>query len=366
MTSILATQRTMVHGTAAALAVTLALGSAAAQAANFFEIARIDLGSTSNPANQEHIGSFPAAVAWDSGQLFVAGFNATGASANVGIVEVLNPLGAASFGTAFGLINTPNTRGYSGVAFDGSTLAASYDDGAVDAFGIQAFEPNGTLRWKVGDTSGNFRGMSGVAMDPGFGGVDSGVASQTFGSGRRWLWDDTTGASIYDGSNGLITFVDTSSWRSLDIASNGDMYYRGQNDLFKVERTGGNTGNKSKIADLTNAPFVVGQNVGVIEDGGNTFVIFNDRPGSGSTPFASAVQLVLGDGTAEALNVSWLGGIAPLDAGGFYDFDWDPQTQTLAVMDFDNRTVHILAIPEPASLGLLSLGGLCLLRRRDR
>jgi PEP-CTERM motif-containing protein len=299
--------------------------------------------------------------------MYLAGFNAAGAAADVGIVEVIDPLGTVSFGTAFGVINTADTFAYTGVAFDGSTVAASYDNGVDNANGIQAFDADGTLRWKVGDTSGNFRGMSGVAMDPGFGGADSGVASQTWGSGRRWLWDDTTGANLYDGSNGLITYVNTSAWRSLDIASNGDMYYRGQNDLFKVERTAGNDGNRSMIVDLVDAPWIIGQNVGVIEDGANTMVIYNDRTGWGGVPFASGVNLALADGTAEPLNVSWLGGAAPVDGNGVYDFDWDPQTQTLAIMDFGNRTVHILAIPEPASLGLLGLGGLALLgRRRDR
>ncbi|MEZ6193762.1 MAG: PEP-CTERM sorting domain-containing protein [Phycisphaerales bacterium] len=353
-----------ITNTATALALTLALGSAGAHAANFYEVARIDLASTTNSNNPEYIGTSGAAVAWDSGRLYVAGYNATGSDANVGIVEVTDPLGTPGFGTAFGLILTPNGRSYTGVAFDGDTVSASYDNGTASAVGVQAFEPDGTLRWKVGDTSGNFRGMSGVAADPGFAGSDSGVASQTFGSGRRWLWNETTGANIYNGSSGMVTFVDTSSWRALDFASNGDMYYRGQNDVFKLTRTGGNSGTAAKIADLTNAAGVVGQNIGAVEFGGDTFAIYNDRPGSAGGSFASIVNLIKGDGTPEALNVNWLGGSAPLDGNGYYDFDWDAQTQTLAVFDFASNTVHILAVPEPASALLLGLAGVAGIMRR--
>jgi hypothetical protein len=359
----------MVHAgtiqhTVAALSLTLAWGAAGADAANFYEVARIDLASTANSNNAQYIGTFGSAVAWDSGRLYVSGFNASGVDNNVGIVEVTDPLGSPGFGTGFGYISTPNGTSYTGVAFDGGTVAASYDNGAANAFGVQTFEPDGTLRWKVGDTSGNFRGMSGVAIDPGFAGNDSGVASQTFGSGRRWLWNQTTGANIYNGTSGMVTFVDTSSWRALDFASNGDMYYRGQNDVFKLTRTGGNSGAAGKIADLTNAPFVVGQNIGVVEFGGDTFAIYNNRADTLGGPFAGLVNLVKSDGTPEALNVSWLGGAAPLDGNGYYDFDWDAQTQTLAVLDFANNTVHILAVPEPASAALLGLLGVVGIMRR--
>lgn len=359
----MATACTIKHATTA-MALTLALGAAGAQAANFYEVSRIDLASTANSNNPEYIGTFGSALGWDSGRLYVGGYNASGVTNNVGIVEITDPLGTPGFGTAFGQISTANGFSYTGVAFDGDTVSASYDNGAANAFGVQAFEPDGTLRWKVGDTSGNFRGMSGVAADPGFAGNDSGVASQTFGSGRRWLWNETTGANIYNGSSGMVTFVDTSSWRSLDFASNGDMFYRGQNDVFRLTRTGGNSGTTAKIADLTNAPFVVGQNIGVVEFGGDTFAIYNNRQDTAGGPFASLVSLVKNNGTPEALNINWLGGVAPLDGNGYYDFDWDPQTQTLAVLDFANHTVHILAVPEPAGLTLLGVMGASLLYRR--
>ncbi|GAB4195031.1 MAG: hypothetical protein Kow00105_09290 [Phycisphaeraceae bacterium] len=348
------------------ISITLASGLSIANAANFYEVSRIDLAPATNPNNPEYIGTFAAAVAWDSGRLYVAGFNASGVDDNVGIVEISNPLSTPSFGSAFGTVFSGNGRGYTGVAFDGNTVSASYDNGTANAYGIQAFEPDGTLRWKVGDTSGNFRGMSGVAADPGFNGLDSGIASQTFGSGRRWLWDDATGANIYNGSNGMITFVDTSSWRSLDFAANGDMYYRGQNDVFKLTRTGGNSGTATKIVDLTNAPFVLGQNIGVIEFNGNTYVIYNDRIDTSVAGFNSIVSLANSDGTPEALNINWLGGVSPLDGNGYYDFDWDPQTQTLAVLDFNNNMVHILAVPEPAAVSLFALTSACLIARRFR
>ena len=69
--------------------------SSSALGVTFQEIARFDVASSGNIANPEYIGNNPSAVAWNGRQLYIAGFNASGATNPAGIVEITN---AASTG----------------------------------------------------------------------------------------------------------------------------------------------------------------------------------------------------------------------------------------------------------------------------
>lgn len=67
----------------------------------------------------------------------------------------------------------------------------------------------------------------------------------------------------------------------------------------------------------------------------------------------------------------FLGGSAPATSNGFYSFDFDFASQTLAIADFTNRNVHIFSVvPEPSTfvLGTASAVaiGFAAWRRRKR
>ncbi|MFG0304991.1 MAG: PEP-CTERM sorting domain-containing protein [Phycisphaerales bacterium JB040] len=345
---------------ATALFAIAGMAVAANAQVTFNEIAKFGIGNEFNSTTAN--GTNGAAIAWDGTNVYVAGYNNSGAPGSSGIVHY-NASGAVQ--NSFGSLSTPNGRGYSGIDVSASGIAAAYDDGAADANGLQLFNSSGAQQWAF-----NIRGGSGTAFDPGFGGADSGVASITFGSGRRWLNDTGTGATIYDGTNGMIvTDFGGSFWRSMDFRdSDGDMVLRRANDLIYVDRTGGNSGNVSVIVDTNeNAPFVNGQNVAFAFDTGTTsdFIIYNDRAAAGSGQlFETVVGLVDTSGASIAANFNYSD--AGFGAGNaYYDFSYDAGTGTLAVVDFFNNEVRIFSIvPAPSTAALLGLGGLVAARRR--
>ena len=76
--------------------------------------------------------------------------------------------------------------------------------------------------------------------------------------------------------------------------------------------------------------------------------------------FASAAS-----GTAVSPTWNFLS--TPLAGNGYYDFGWDATTSTLAVMDFQNRSVSIFAVPEPSTYATLAaFAGIGFLIRRRR
>lgn len=338
----------------------LFLAPNAALSATFVEIARFDVSASADANSTSYIGNNPSAVAWDGRQLFIAGFNSSGAQADTAITEITNAgaagLNVATLSDSFGVLSTPNLRGYSGLDLKDSILAAAYDDGGADANGIQALDASTrTQTWAK-----NARGGSGVAFDPGFAGADQGVAWTTFGSGRRALQDAATGADIYGTSDGMIINTGSGSfWRDMDFdPASGDLYARRSNGVIMSTRTGGNS--VTAITELvpidTGADFVAGHMISFLSgtpDG--DLLIYNDRPATQSNqPFASVVKVIDTAGAAQSAVFNIIGGGVPADGNGYYDFDYDPTTRTLAIADFANRNVHIFGVvPEPTASVLL-------------
>ena len=129
------------------------------------------------------------------------------------------------------------------------TLASAFDNGGSDPRGIEAYDTAGSLLW-----SKEGRGGSGVGIDPGFGGADSGVAWTTFGSGRRALQDSATGADIYTGADGMVIFTSEGTfWRDMDFDdATGDVYLREGNNVIYWSRTGGNSTGSSSSGTSSN------------------------------------------------------------------------------------------------------------------
>ena len=368
----------------AAVAVTAGLAAPAAQAQSVFytEVARFTL-STARPTE---FGTNASAIAWDGSKMYVAGYNASGGTAPVGILEVTNAtatgINAATFGTVFGEFSaTGNTRGYSGLDISGSTLAAAYDAGSASADGIAAYDSAGTRLWGI-----NARGGSGVAFDPGFNTPPvqgNGVAWTTFGSGRRALQNAADGSNIYTTGDGMIintTSGDTGNgtfWRDMAFdPQTGDLYPRRSNGIFKETRTGANS--VSPIQEIVpaaaSANFVSGQNIAFM--GQNPLladsVIYNDRGSTGGGQIFTDVIKTRDANTFAELsqNFSFLDSTVPAPGSGYYDFSYDTATNTVAILDFGNNTAHVFdvsAVPEPTTWALLGTvgitAGLAALRR---
>ncbi|MCY3001756.1 MAG: hypothetical protein NTV21_08125, partial [Planctomycetota bacterium] len=326
----------------------LTLCAVASAQLQFNRVATVDLNSTSSNANPEFIGSNPSAVAWDGSDLIVAGFNGGTSAATVSLIRVSNVLGSPSFGATFGaLAATPASRGYSGIAVDGGKVAAAHDNGAATATGVALYDAStGSLLWQIGTTGTNARGMAGIDFDPGFGGVDLGVNFLEQGSGRRRLVNTTTGTFIYTSANGAIINLTplATGWRdhAFDPAT-GDLYTRVNNDLSKHTRTGGNAFSpNARIVDVTDVSTVAGQNVEFLDTAFGSFLIYNDRPSTGTQSFSSAVRIVNTSGTPATFNFG--PSFSPATAAGFYDFAWDTVNDRLAVLDFANRKVYVFEL----------------------
>lgn len=366
--------RSVVRSLSAACLVAAVLSGVEAAAVDFAEIARFNLDSTAtdpdNPDPQD-IGTNPIAVAWNGSQLYVAGYNGTGDTVNnldVAIVEVLGADGTGvvatpTFGTAFGAISTPTFRAYTGLdlASDGSGLAATHDNGQFgdNTFGVQLFDPADNSRtWS--DAS---QGFTGPTFDPGFSGdgTGSGVATGGQASGRRHLYDETSGTLLFGPSGGAATpgmiwtsFEGGFLPRDMDFdPETGDIYVRHNNRLTTATRTGGNAlADATIIFDPYNDPTAgdgdnfLGQNVAFLSntiDG--DLLILNERDSNAADQaFADVVKVIDPTGVEQSASFALLNGDSIADGGALYDFDFDPASQTLALLDFTNRNVHIFQI----------------------
>jgi autotransporter-associated beta strand protein len=145
-------------------------------------------------------------------------------------------------------------------------------------------------------------------------------------------------------------------WRDVDFdPATGDIYSRNSNNVAYGVRTGTNalSGNAQQflVNNSNNGAGMAGQSLafmgGVVDPAGSfagNAVIWNSRPvgtTEGSTAFTSANQVVATTGASVSVNWNVLFGSNPANGNGWYDFGYDRTTKTLAVMDFQNRTVSI-------------------------
>ncbi|MFM7245100.1 MAG: hypothetical protein ACKO40_13135 [Planctomycetaceae bacterium] len=403
--------------TAFASVVMLALCATNAHAQiGLYELARFDLSLTANPSGGAFIGGNPVAVGYNGSKLYVAGLNSGTTTANVSIVEITNASATGlnitpTYSTPFGSLSTVGSasRGYTGLAMNGSRLAAGYDSGTNTPTAFQMFDAvTNSFVWSLANSGtntaniGTTRGYGGPDFDPGYLGVSGsggGLAWVTQGQGRRFLNDLVTGTAIYTttanvpagAAQGMIINTNpvSTTWR--DIAfdpATGNMYTRVNNDVSRTNRTGSNTnvsltgtaGQSTLIVNLTDAN-QVGSNLGymnsIVSSTSGSFsnayagdaLIFNDRSLAGTQNWTDVIKIATTSGTTIAPSWTFLTGTTPT-GGTIYDFEWDSASQTLAVVDYTNRNVSIFstAVPEPTTtlaVGICTVGlAVMTLRRR--
>ena len=350
-------------------------GPALAQSLSVYERVRLNIASTANGGNPQFIGANPSTIAWTGSAVYVAGVNASGSTSRTAITGITNPLGTPGLGVvpaftpAFGTRSaTLNGRGFTGLAVSGTVLAAAWDNGTTTPAttdGMQALSTvTGSVIW-TGTLNG--RQMGGAAFDPGYvvGGVSqggSGITGLVFNSGRRPTFDPATGATVYGLTGSALpgmvinTSPTNTEWRDVDFdPATGDIYSRNSNNVASGVRTGTNSisGNVQQflVNNSNNGAGMAGQNLafmgGVVDPAGSfsgNALIWNSRPvgtTEGSTSFTTANQVVATTGATVPVNWNLLFGSTPAKGNGWYDFGYDRTTKTLAVMDFQNRTVSI-------------------------
>jgi hypothetical protein len=357
----------------------------------FTEISRFLLGSTAtNP-----YGTNPASVAWGGGKLYVAGQNGSGSTANTGIVEILNAnatgIVTGSQSAAFGVISTPSSRGYTGVFLQGGYLGASFDSGANTPTALQGFDAtSNTFLWDLSASGtnasnvGTSRGMARLGYDPGFNGdpaAGGGFSWINQGSGRRptnridtGIPDYLLGGTAPANPSAALGYIfnngaASTAWRAMSFdPATGDFYGITNNQVVKAVRNDAN----SIVSGTT--PVIVAQSTSnnvvtnlafmdaILQSEFNPYtgsaLIFNDRASTANgQAWTSVIKITTTDGTTLTPTWNFLDSVNTGNGG--YDFSWDQSTQTLAVMDYSNRTVSIFstAVPEPSTWAMLVMGG---------
>lgn len=306
-------------------------------------LANLDVSITATLGAAEYIGNNPSAVAWNGTDLFLGGFNNSGAVGSTAIIKVGNALGTPTYGVPFGVIaTTPASRGYSGLDIEGAQLFAAHDFGAVSADGIAAYDLSGNVLWLK-----NGRGSSGLGYDPGFFGADIGLGWTSFGVDTRSLQDAVLGTDIYSSTTGMVMNPAGSAgsfWRDMDYEpATGDVWLRKSNKLIYGLRFTGNDVIAQVQVDATTADFVNGQNVAFAGQATDRVVFWNDRSSTVNGQLFSDVLRCTRAANGQDLVVD-LGGFAAPAGAGYYDFSYDAGSGTLAVADFRNRAVYIFAV----------------------
>jgi hypothetical protein len=335
----------------------LSLAAALSAQVSMTHLGTVDCTSTGVSTNAQFIGNNLSAMAWNGVDLFVAGYNNSAVAAPTGICKVSTALTTPTFSPAFGInALTPSLRGYSGLDVDGTRLVAAYDAGATDPNGITSWSLSGTFNWAKAA-----RGGSGVGIDTGWLGVlDQGTGWTSFGSGRRSLQDNTSGADIYTTADGMIiqtTGVTSTFWRDMTFDPlTGDIWLRRSNKVIACDRVGGNAVANSRIVvDATAADFINNQNIAFCRTGAENVIFWNNRSAGANGQLWTNVIQCNRTSDGASMTIDWRGFIAPNSAGA-YDFSFDKTTNTLAISDFVNKVVHIFAVSTYANYGTSCIG----------
>jgi len=137
------------------------------------------------------------------------------------------------------------------------------------------------------------------------------------------------------------------------------LFIRSHNDVFFADRNGDNTtqqANNAMILDLPDGPFINYQHIAFMDttnDG--DLLILNDRNSGGAgQDFFTVTNVIDTTGAAQTANFTFLPNadsspFTPDTGAGWYDYDFDAASQTLALLDTSNRFVHVFQIGDAAA-----------------
>jgi hypothetical protein len=377
----------------------LALCVAAVPAdADYFLVRKLNIDSYFGP-----LGSNPFTMTFDGTYAYVGGYSGTADPRDVGIlkININDPTDVMALPAGNQTIN--QFRYYGGFVVRDEVLYALLDrpDGSTASTNVRAIDVNTgglvpTFDGDFGDGDGIVAepaalvapALGGLAYDPGFGGLDSGLSLLAFGSGRRSLIDISDGITLYDSGDGMIvtditgtcTVSDASAWRDHVYDDAGNVYMRRSNQVQTALRTGPNAiGSYGHLTDELNgdgtpkagcgdgrpvatriAPFVVGQHIDLIKAssaGANEdLIIFNDRFNNSEKAFTDVVKLIDTNGNLPDPPVEFLmGDGTPLNSNGardgigLYDFHYDADQDLLLILDFSDRNLLVFSGTQPCN-----------------
>jgi hypothetical protein len=393
----------------------LALAAGQASAADLYLINIVPLGGQGGTANicdvasQYFIGNNPSTLCLKDDNVFVAGYNFSGTSANLRIVKIetifgtrgyrLVPVSAPLDPPAYDTL-VPSGRQFVGMDYQsGRGLIVNYDSGALGTQGaVRTYDIDtqltpillvsspaglgprgfGGSAWDVGFRGGGFGALSAVVSILDVGGYPgNAVFYGPIGINPATLEAVPT---IYDGSpTGTGGGPDLAAmdldgdqipashfWRDLDISQDGNLIAaRTNNKLVLYIRTeANNAGSLNVLSDAVNPPVQVnGQNVQIADNfPGGTLVFYNDRRSTATTQaWTDVIKAVRTDGSAVSLNFWMPDGVTPagsldltgsqlssfLSGAGYYDFSWDGANERLAISDFTNRQIYVFSTTPP-------------------
>ena len=365
----------------------IALSSADAQTLRC--VARVDLFNTvvaqiDGLPNPNRIGTNPSACALVGTDLYVAGYNNSGAAMDCKVLKIPDCIATQSNPSFVQLPgagrSVPSFFSFTGMSYNptGGLLVSfnNYSFGGADQ--LLRYNVSGPTPVKLaGSPDGSLQGSSGPAWDAGVDGTGYAYPSggsgpvpvaMFFGEVGPFGLDPTTldgslGATVFEygtpADNNLrldFTGISGTTWRDVDVsATDGTYAARANNDLVIGKRVNNKNFSTQKLVDGGNFPFVDGQNVSILSGfPGGDMVVYNDHANSsgGQDPL-SVIKFVDLDGNALAVTLDR--GVIPVGGDffnpsiGFYDFAWDPANKRLCILDFSDYYAYIFELPAGCS-----------------
>lgn len=325
-------------------------------------------------------------VAFDGENLYVAGYKNSSGAGTVGILKIASPFAAPAKSNLASVENQAGGgRDTKLVFFNNSLyLGTGLGETSDNLSGIRKFDLGGAVDAgfsggvltpsEVGNQASNRTET--LTIDPGFGGSGPSLAMLNRGRGFVFRFDPATGANV--GNAQITNPLNSNTWRDLAFDSSGNAVFRSANDVLTSKRLAASGGSgvafadQARPVDLASAE-AAQMNVlwvpGTADH--DATILYNSRAAGAKTiTVAGENGLTLLELTGDEL----LPGGDAVPGGAFsngllnFSFGSAGGKNYLFVVKggSDDRLDVYQIVPEPASLCLLGLSAIALVRRRPR